>query len=92
MIAYSSLAYYSYLKPKNIHRINPLCMNSLNTIDFDYVQDVFGKNFKDKRSIEEREKIMREIIIIDSPEIKEIKKAIEHEKVNKIISRQMGKI
>ena len=90
MRAYRSLAFYPYPEPKNIHRINPLCMNSLNTLDIDDLQDAFGKNFQDTRSIEERQKIMKEIIINESPEIKEIKDAIEHAKMNKIIARQMN--
>ena len=88
--AYRSLANYPYPEPKDIHRINPLCLNSLKTLDVDDLQDVFGRNFQDKRSYEEGQKLMKEVIINDSPEIKEIKDAIEHAKLNKILARQMN--
>ena len=89
-IAYRSLANYPYPEPKNIFRINPLCLNSLKNIDVDDLQDVFGKNFQDQRTYEEGQKLMKEMIINDSPEIKEIKDAIEHAKLNQILARQMN--
>ena len=88
--AYRSLANYPYPEPKDINRINPLCLNSLKTLDIDDLQDVFGKNFQDKRSYEEGQKLLKEVIINDSPEIKEIKDAIEHAKLNKVLARQMN--
>ena len=90
MKEYRSLAYYPYPEPKNIYRINPLCLNSLNRLDIDDLQDAFGKNIQDTRSIEEGKALMREIIIKESPEIKEIKDAIEHAKMNQVIARQMN--
>ena len=89
-IAYRSLANYPYPEPKNIFRINTLCLNSLKNIDVDDLQDVFGKNFQDQRTYEEGQKLMKEMIINDSPEIKEIKDAIEHAKLNQILARQMN--
>ena len=45
-IAYRSLANYPYPEPHDIHRINPLCLESLKRLDIDDLQDVFGKIFK----------------------------------------------
>ena len=89
-IAYRSLANYPYPEPKSIHEINPLCLKSLKTLDVDDLQDVFGKNVQDKRSYEDGQRLMREVIINDSPEIKELKDAIEHAKLNQILARQMN--
>ena len=88
--AYRSLANYPYPEPRNIFRINPLCLKSLKTLDIDDLQDVFGKNFQDKHSYEEGQKLMKEIIINESPEIKELKDAIEHAKLIQILARQMN--
>ena len=88
--AYRSLANYPYPEPRNIFRINPLCLNSLKNLDIDDLQDVFGKNFQDKRCYEEGQKLMKEVIINDSPEIKELRDAIEHAKLNQILARQMN--
>ena len=89
-IAYRSLANYPYPEPKSIHDINPLCLKSLKTLDVDDLQDVFGKNIQDKRSYEDGQRLMKEVIINDSPEIKELKDAIEHAKLNQILARQMN--
>jgi len=89
-IAYRSLANYPYPEPHDIHRINPLCLESLKRLDIDDLQDVFGKNFQDKRAYEEGQKLMKEVIINESPEIKEVKDAIEHAKLNQILARQMN--
>ena len=89
-IAYRSLANYPYPEPKSIHEINPLSLKSLKTLDVDDLQDVFGKNIQDKRSYEDGQRLMREVIINDSPEIKELKDAIEHAKLNQILARQMN--
>jgi hypothetical protein len=89
-IAYRSLANYPYPEPKSIHEINPLCLKSLKTLDVDDLQDVFGKNIQDKRSYEDGQRLMREVIINESPEIKELKDAIEHAKLNQILARQMN--
>ena len=62
----------------------------IKNIDVDDLQDVFGKNFQDQRTYEEGQKLMKEMIINDSPEIKEIKDAIEHAKLNQILARQMN--
>ena len=88
--AYRSLANYPYPEPRDIFRINPLCLNSLKNLDVDDLQDVFGKNFQDKRSYEESQKLMKEVIINESPEIKEIRDAIEHAKLNQILAKQMN--
>ena len=88
--AYRSLANYPYPEPRDIFRINPLCLNSLKNLDVDDLQDVFGKNFQDKRNYEEGQKLMKELIINDSPEIKEVRDAIEHAKLNQILARQMN--
>ena len=89
-IQYRSLANYPYPEPKNIHRINPLCLKSLKNLDIDDLQDVFGKNIQETRSYENAQRLQKEIIINDSDEIKELKDAIEHAKLNKILSRQMN--
>ena len=89
-IAYRSLKNYPYPEPRSIHEINPLCLKSLKTLDVDDLQDVFGKNIQDKRSYEDGQRLMREVIINDSPEIKELKDAIEHAKLNQILARQMN--
>ena len=88
--AYRSLANYPYPEPRDTFRINPLCLNSLKNLDIDDLQDVFGKNIQDQRSYEEGQKLMKEVIINDSPEIKEVKDAIEHAKLNQILARQMN--
>ena len=59
-------------------------------MDVDDLQDVFGKNIQDTRSYEEAQKLLKEVIINDSPEIKEVKDAIEHAKLNQILARQMN--
>ena len=88
--AYRSLKNYPYPEPCDIYRINPLCLNSLEKLDVDDLQDVFGKNFQEQRSYEQSQKLMKEIIINDSPEIKEVRDAIEHAKLNQILARQMN--
>ena len=88
--AYPSLKYYPYPEPRDIYRINPLCLNSLNKLDIDDLQDVFGKNFQDLRSYEESQKLKKEIIINENPEIKEVRDAIEHAKLNQVLARQMN--
>jgi len=89
-IAYRSLKFYPYPEPRSIHEINPLSLKSLKNLDVDDLQDVFGKNIQDKRSYEDGQRLMREVIINDSPEIKELKDAIEHAKLNQILARQMN--
>ena len=85
-----SLANYPYPEPKDIHRLNPLCLKSLKNLDVDDLQDVFGKSIQEQRSYEDGQRLQKEIIINDSDEIKELKDAIEHAKLNKILSRQMN--
>ena len=89
-IQYRSLANYPYPELKDIHRINPLCLKSLKNLDVDDLQDVFGKSIQEQRSYEDGQRLQKEIIINDSDEIKELKDAIEHAKLNKILSRQMN--
>ena len=87
---YRSLANYPFPEPKDIHRLNPLCLKSLKNLDVDDLQDVFGKSIQEQRSNENAKRLQKEIIINDSDEIKELKDAIEHAKLNKILSRQMN--
>ena len=89
-IQYRSLANYPYPEPKDTYRLNPLCLQSLKNLDIDDLQDVFGKNFQQQRSYENGQRLQKEIIINDSDEIKELKDAIEHAKLNKVLSRQMN--
>ena len=89
-IQYRSLANYPYPEPKDTYRLNPLCLQSLKNLDIDDLQDVFGKNIQQQRSYENGQKLQKEIIINDSDEIKELKDAIEHAKLNKVLSRQMN--
>ena len=89
-IQYRSLANYPYPEPKDIHRINPLCLKSLKNLDIDDLQDVFGKNIQDQRMKGTAQQLQKELIIKESNEIKEVKDAIEHAKLNKILSRQMN--
>ena len=89
-IQYRSLANYPYPEPKDIYEMNPLVLKSLKNLDVDDLQDVFGKNIQEQRSYENNQRIQKEIIIKDSDEIKELKDAIEHAKLNKILSRQMN--
>ena len=89
-IQYRSLANYPYPEPKDTYRLNPLCLQSLKNLDIDDLQDVFGKNIQQQRSYENGQRLQKEIIINDSDEIKELKDAIEHAKLNKILSRQMN--
>ena len=89
-IQYRSLANYPYPEPKDIHRINPLCLKSLKNLDIDDLQDVFGKNIQEQRGWERGQQLQKELIIKESDEIKEVKDAIEHAKLNKILSRQMN--
>ena len=88
--AYRSLKNYPYPEPKNLYNLNPLCLNSLKTLDVDDLQDIFGKNFQDRRSNEEGKELLKEVIINNSKEIKEIKDAIQHAKLNQVLARQMG--
>ena len=87
---YRSLANYPYPEPKSIHNLNPLCLKSLKNLDIDDLQDVFGKNIQEQRAYENGQRLQKEIIINDSDEIKELKDAIEHAKLNQILSRQMN--
>ena len=89
-IQYRSLANYPYPEPKDTYRLNPLCLQSLKNLDIDDLQDVFGKNIQQQRSYENGQRLQKEIIINDSDEIKELKDAIEHAKLNKVLSRQMN--
>ena len=89
-IQYHSLANYPYPEPKDTYRLNPLCLQSLKNLDIDDLQDVFGKNIQQQRSYENGQRLQKEIIINDSDEIKELKDAIEHAKLNKVLSRQMN--
>ena len=89
-LQYRSLANYPYPESKDIHRINPLCLKSLKNLDIDDLQDVFGKGIQEQRSYEDGQRLKKEIIINDSDEIKELRDAIEHAKLNKILSRQMN--
>ena len=88
--AYRSLKYYPYPEPRDIYRINPLCLNSINKLDIDDLQDAFGKNIQEQRSYEEGQRLMKEMIINDSPEIKEVRDAIEQAKLNQVLARQMN--
>ena len=81
-IQYRSLANYPYPEPKDTYRLNPLCLQSLKNLDIDDLQDVFGKNIQQQRSYENGQRLQKEIIINDSDEIKELKDAIEHAKLN----------
>ena len=85
-IQYRSLANYPYPEPKDTYRLNPLCLQSLKNLDIDDLQDVFGKNIQQQRSYENGQRLQKEIIINDSDEIKELKDAIEHAKLNKVLS------
>ena len=89
-IQYRSLANYPYPEPKDTYRLNPLCLQSLKNLDIDDLQDVFGKNIQQQRSYENGQRLQKAIIINDSDEIKELKDAIEHAKLNKVLSRQMN--
>ena len=85
-----SLANYPYPEPKEIYRINPLVLKSLKNLEIDDLQDVFGKNIQEQKANENGQRLQKEIIINNSDEIKELKDAIEHAKLNKILSRQMN--
>ena len=87
---YRSLANYPYPEPKDIHCINPLVLKSLKNLEIDDLQDVFGKSLQEQNANEKGQQLKKEIIIKDSDEIKELKDAIEHAKLNKILSRQMN--
>ena len=89
-IQYRSLANYPYPEPKDTYRLNPLCLQSLKNLDIDDLQDVFGKNIQQQRSYENGQRLQKEIIINDRDEIKELRDAIEHAKLNKVLSRQMN--
>ena len=68
-LQYRSLANYPNPEPKNIYRINPLCLKSLKNLDVDDLQDVFGKGIQEQRSYENGQRLQKEIIINDSDEI-----------------------
>ena len=87
---YRSLTNYPYPEPKEIYRINPLVLKSLKNLEIDDLQDVFGKNIQEQKANENGQRLQKEIIINNSDEIKELKDAIEHAKLNKILSRQMN--
>ena len=90
MQAYRSLKNYPVPEPKNLYNLNPLCLNSLKTLDVDDLQEIFGKDFQNHRSETEGKDLLKEVIINDSVEIKEVKDAIEHAKLNQILARQMN--
>ena len=60
---YRSLANYPFPEPKDIHRLNPLCLKSLKNLDVDDLQDVFGKSIQEQRSNENAKRLQKEIII-----------------------------
>ena len=88
-LQYPSSKYYPYPEPKNTFRLNPLVLGSLKTLDVDDLQDVFGHGLQDQKMATIAYNIANEKMFKESPEIKEIKDAIAHAKLNKIRALQM---
>ena len=79
---YHTSSYYPYPEPNKTFRLNPLVLNSLKTVDIDDLQQIFGKGIQDKRDNEIANKIETKKIFDEDSEIKTIKDAIAHAKLN----------
>jgi hypothetical protein len=79
---YHTSSYYPYPEPNKTFRLNPLVLNSLKTVDIDDLQQIFGKGIQDKRDNEIANKIETKKIFDEDAEIKTIKDAIAHAKLN----------
>ena len=86
---YPSPKYYPFPEPKNTFRLNPLVLPSLQKMDIDDLQDVFGKGFQDKKKSILGEKLENAKLFKESLEIQEIKSSIEYAKLNQMRAFQM---
>ena len=79
---YHTSSYYPYPEPNKTFRLNPLVLGSLKTVDIDDLQQIFGKGIQDKRDYDTAKQIETKKIFDEDLEIKTIKDAIEHAKLN----------
>ena len=86
---YPSPSYYPYSEPKNTYGLNPMTLKSLNTLNIDDLQDVFGKGLQDEKSNIIGTKLENERIFKEDDDINEIKSSIEKAKLNKMLAKQM---
>ena len=86
---YPSPSYYPYSEPKNTYGLNPMTLKSLNTLNIDDLQDVFGKGLQDEKSNIIGTKLENERIFNEDDDINEIKSSIQKAKLNKILAKQM---
>ena len=86
---YPSPTYYPYSEPKNTYGLNPMTLKSLNTLNIDDLQDVFGKGLQDEKSNIIGTKLENERIFKEDDDINEIKSSIEKAKLNKMLAKQM---
>ena len=86
---YPSPSYYPYAPPSNTYGINPSTLQSLKTLDINDLQDVFGKGFQEQHSLTVGDKLEKEKMFQEDPEILDIKNSIQRAKLNKILAKQM---
>ena len=86
---YPSPNYYPYTTPTNTYGLNPTTLKSLKTLDINDLQDVFGKGFQDQNSLIVGDKLEKERVFQEDPDISDIKNSIQRAKLNKILAKQM---
>ena len=86
---YPSPNYYPYATPTNTYGLNPTTLKSLKTLDINDLQDVFGKGFQDQNSLIVGDKLEKERVFQEDPDISDIKNSIQRAKLNKILAKQM---
>jgi len=86
---YPSANYYPYATPTNTYGLNPTTLKSLKTLDINDLQDVFGKGFQDQNSLIVGDKLEKERVFQEDPDISDIKNSIQRAKLNKILAKQM---
>jgi hypothetical protein len=86
---YPSPKYYPYAAPTNTYELNPSTLKSLKTLDINDLQDAFGKGLQEQNSLIAGEKLEKEKIFKEDPDILAINNSIQRAKLNKILAKQM---
>ena len=86
---YPSSNYYPYPQPTNTYGLNPSTLKSLKTLDINDLQDAFGKGLQEQNSLIAGEKLEKEKIFKEDPDILAINNSIQRAKLNKILAKQM---
>ena len=86
---YPSPKYYPYAAPTNTYGLNPSTLKSLKTLDINDLQDAFGKGLQEQNSLIAGEKLEKEKIFKEDPDILAINNSIQRAKLNKILAKQM---